>query len=404
MTIPLEGASGPDLLVWWLTFAAAALLIPFLVIAYLLHPARLRILNVREVVRRTEAALEKDRGHRERQDSGYRSKNRGKHQDPKAILEPYRERVKLQMKERFWVRNYIVPLAFLVLVLAAGFFAAASRIHPLMGNLILVNVIARADLRVFYGFLGGFLYALYSVVTRYRSQDIPPALLMQLGYQVILATAIGFFAPLPWLAFAAGFVPYAELTDWLRHTAQTWLGGSAQMGQGGTSPGRPLWSQGLETLQGVAPAHRERLGEEGILTIENLALANPLSLALVTSYSMAQIIDWIDQAYLRLYVSDEAAVKLAARGILGGIELTEVAEDLRKLERAKVAEDLGNLEQAEVAKDLNVLKRAAADQILDSLANALGSDRTGARLLLDRIEDDSQVELLSVMWSEFGAT
>jgi hypothetical protein len=31
---------------------------------------------------------------------------------------------------------------------------------------------------------------------------------------------------------------------------------------------------------------------------------------------MAQIIDWIDQAYLRLYVSDDAAVKLAARGVL----------------------------------------------------------------------------------------
>src|SRR5262249_51883272 len=204
---------------------------------------------------------------------------------------------------------------------------------------------------------------------------------LQLAYQIMLATAIGYFAPTSWLAFAAGFVPYAELTDWLRHTAQTWLGASAQAEQGGTAAGRPLWSQKLETLQGVAPAHRERLGEEGILTIENLALANPLSLALVTSYSMAQIIDWIDQAYLRLYSSDEAAVKLAARGILGGIELTEVAEDLR------------DLTQADVAPDLKALRGAEADRVLDSLASALGSDRAGVRLLLDRIEDDSQVEL-----------
>jgi hypothetical protein len=45
-----------------------------------------------------------------------------------------------------------------------------------------------------------------------------------------------------------------------------------------------------------------------------------------------------------------------------------------------------------------------ADKVLDSLAAALNIDRAGARLLLDRIEDDSQVELLTVMWCEFGGT
>ncbi len=96
---------------------------------------------------------------------------------------------------------------------------------------------------------------------------------------------------------------------------------------------------------------------------------------------MSQIIDWIDQAYLRLYVSDEAAVRLAARGILGGIELTEVAEEL---EAMSSEEDRRGL--------------------LESLSGAVGVDPAGVRSLLKRIQDDSQVKLLSAMWSEFGST
>src|SRR5262249_22956182 len=151
-------------------------LIPFLVIAYLCHPARLRISLVREVVRRTKNALEnreQEQLDREREQPEHLRKDRGKGTDPKATLEHHRERVKRQMEERFGVANYIVPLGVLVLVLAVGFFAAASRIYPLVHSLLLVNgLVARVDGRVFYGFLGGVLYALYSVVTRYRSQDI----------------------------------------------------------------------------------------------------------------------------------------------------------------------------------------------------------------------------------------
>lgn len=48
MTLPTEGAPGPGLWVWRLGLAVAAGLIPFLGIAYLCHPARLRMLNGRE--------------------------------------------------------------------------------------------------------------------------------------------------------------------------------------------------------------------------------------------------------------------------------------------------------------------------------------------------------------------
>ena len=331
----------------------------------------MRLQSVREAVSRTEAALRQ----------GEADSDEDRDEVLKALAQ-YRERMEARIRERFVKRTYILPLGFLVLVLNVGFFVGFSRIQPLVARLPALNILfTHIEPGLLSGFVGGTLYALYSVVTRYRSQDIPPPLILQLAYQIILATAIGYFAPKPWLAFAAGFVPYAELTSWLRHIAQTWLGATTGLGRGGAESAQSLWSQGLEKLQGIAPLHRERLGEEGIVTIENLALANPLSLYLVTSYSMSQIIDWIDQAYLRLYVGDEAAVRLAARGILGGIELTEVAEEL---------------EEMTSEEDRKAL--------LESLSGAVGTDPAGARSLLKRIQDDSQVELLSEMWSEFGST
>jgi len=362
--------SVPDMYLWWLAFIVTAWFIPFVVVAYLCYPARMRLQSVRDAVSRTETAL------RQRADDSDEDRN-----ELLKALAQYRLRMEARIRERFLKRTYILPLGFLVLVLNVGFFVGFSRIQPLVAGLPALNILfTRIEPELLSGFFGGTLYALYSVVTRYRSQDIPPPLILQLAYQIILASAIGYFAPRPWLAFAAGFVPYAELTNWLRHTAQAWLGTTAGPGRGTADGGKTLWSQGLESLQGIAPPHRERLGEEGILTIENLALANPLSLYLVTSYSMSQIIDWIDQAYLRLYVSDEAAVRLAARGVLGGIELTEVAEELEEMSSE---EDRGAR--------------------LESLASAVGTDLAGVRSLLKRIQDDSQVELLSEMWSEFGS-
>ena len=313
--------SVPDMCPWWLAFMVAAWLIPFVVVAYLCYPAKMRLKRVRDAACRTEKAL------KQRVDAS----NRDRGEVLKA-LEQYRQRMEALIEERFLAKTYILPLGFLVLVLNVGFFVAFSRIQPLVPGLPTSNIlITRIEPGLLSGFFGGTLYALYSVVTRYRSQDIPPPLIFQLAYQIILASAIGYFAPTPWLAFAAGFVPYSELTSWLRHTAQTGFGATAGLERGTAEKGKPLWSQSLASLQGIAPLHRERLGEEGIVTIENLALANPLSLYLVTSYSMSQIIDWIDQAYLRLYVSGEAAVRLTARGVCGAIEVAEVAEQLEKM-------------------------------------------------------------------------
>jgi hypothetical protein len=58
--------------------------------------------------------------------------------------------------------------------------------------------------------------------------------------------------------------------------------------------------------------------------VHTLALANPLTLDMITSFEMSQIIDWIDQVDLSMYVNGEAASRFASMGIRGAIEFFQV--------------------------------------------------------------------------------
>ncbi len=156
----------PDLYLWWLAFIVTAWFIPFVVLAYLCYPARMRLRSVRDAVSRTQKAFG--------QTEDERDEDRG--ELLKTLLQ-YRQRMETRIRERFLKRTYILPLGFLALVLNVGFFVAFSRIQPLVARLPALNVlVTHIEPGVLSGFFGGTLYALYSVVTRYRSQDIPPPL------------------------------------------------------------------------------------------------------------------------------------------------------------------------------------------------------------------------------------
>jgi hypothetical protein len=331
-------------------------------IAYLLFPARTRFTRTQEVIQRIQDSLTD-------QDEYVRE-----------VFEQSQASLLKRIKDSFRPNNYILPIAIMAFVLGGGFFIIFSAVVPLYKFDGLDELLLNIPASVFHGFIGGWFYVLYSLVNRYRSADIPPGLVLQLAYQIFLAGAVAYFAVTispdltdPAVAFASGFIPYAEIAGWLRLTAQTKLGTSSASTPGGSAPSGQI-SDSLAKLQGLAPAHRERLGEENILTIQNLALANPLSLYLVTSFEMSTIIDWIDQAYLRIYVTDDAATRLAANGIRGAIEFKQI-------------------------KDYKPQDEAA---FFDSLAQALGSNPEGARYFLDQFAGDPQIAFLERLWAEFG--
>lgn len=64
-------------------------------------------------------------------------------------------------------------------------------------------------------------------------------------------------------------------------------------------------SMPLSSLEGLSIWHQARLEEEDIENIPNLAMADIVELMLTTKFPAHRIIDWIDQALLRMILGDE---------------------------------------------------------------------------------------------------
>jgi hypothetical protein len=76
----------------------------------------------------------------------------------------------------------------------------------------------------------------------------------------------------------------------------------------------------LQQIRGITPEIDERLQEEGIADVINLAMADPLRLLRNTSFDKFQILTWIDEAFL-IYAFPNHWQALENEGITGAMDL-----------------------------------------------------------------------------------
>lgn len=110
--------------------------------------------------------------------------------------------------------------------------------------------------------------------------------------------------------FAAGF-SLRYTADVVEAAIRRIMGGAAQ---------NAARSVPLSQIRGISKDVEQRLGEEGIENVEQLAMANPHRLRRNTCYDKRQIVAWIDQALLMTYLP-LAWQSLEAEGITGAIDL-----------------------------------------------------------------------------------
>jgi len=85
----------------------------------------------------------------------------------------------------------------------------------------------------------------------------------------------------------------------------------------------------LLDIESITASHVERLEEEGIVSIHDLAFVPTARLFFATAYSLQQICDWQDRALLLVYVGKRSAQALAEQmNIRGAIDLRAFAHDL----------------------------------------------------------------------------
>lgn len=106
------------------------------------------------------------------------------------------------------------------------------------------------------------------------------------------------------VAFSLGYFPSLAIR-WFTRVANSALG----------EPSRRSDIQSLSTVDGITIFHQERLLEEGIHTQHDLAFADVGDLLVKTPYNAGQLLDWVDQCALLLFVDPTEAENFRRGGV-----------------------------------------------------------------------------------------
>jgi len=269
----------------------------------------------------------------------------GLHEDNAAVFSP-------TIKNEYSATDYLLPVAFASIVCLAGFgFAFFARelvtVHADKQNLLLSGIYVgqnEGDLQglrwqsafvLVLAFLGGFIWSSQSIIRRLITADLSPGTFYGAGVRMIFASLVALVLSwllkdmparehtLPVIAFLTGMLPEQALL-YLQDRSKIFS-------RDASARSREL---PLTMVEGINTFHKVRLGEVAIDNSQNLAEANLVELLLKTPFPPNQVIDWIAQAKLHVFMKDDIE-KLRAIGIRNAFDF--VAECSHSME-AVVAE------------------------------------------------------------------
>jgi tetratricopeptide (TPR) repeat protein len=169
-----------------------------------------------------------------------------------------------------------------------------------------------------YGFLGAYVYCLGLIYRRYTTLDLQPHVYLYCATGLITGIVFNYVAfeaiasvivssgdeqqnaaeltglggaASAVLAFSLGYFPNLAIR-WFGRLSRTSLGERQRR-----SDELPL-----ALIDGISVLHEGRLKDEGIDNLQNLATANIRDLLASTPFSAQEIVEWIDQAVLYLYL------------------------------------------------------------------------------------------------------
>jgi len=191
-------------------------------------------------------------------------------------------------------------------------------------------------------FLGAYVWSCHNIIRRLVAGDLAPVEYYNTALRMIFAPLLSLMLAfmfeavgagnamretMPVIAFMTGMLPGAAL-HYLQERFLKLLKFSEDSAH----------SLSLRMIEGMNRHHEVRLGEVGIDNAQNLAEANLVELMLKTPFGPDQLLDWIAQAHLYVYVKDKVQA-LRRYGIRTALDLYEVAADEARL--SAIAKDPG---------------------------------------------------------------
>ena len=184
---------------------------------------------------------------------------------------------------------------------------------------------------------GAYLWVVNDFISRARRLDFSPADVQWGVLRLVIAVPMGYaFASLappvgPFVAFALGSFPLSGLNSMLQRLATTKLGLQQTPDEA---------SDDISKLQGINKAIVERLANEDITTISQLAFCDPIDLVMRSSLTFSFVTDSMNQALAWLYLKEGLDV-MRPLGLRGAVEiktLMDAYDDADKADAARAAD------------------------------------------------------------------
>jgi hypothetical protein len=186
-------------------------------------------------------------------------------------------------------------------------------------------------------FFGAYLWGLQYLFRRYSLNDLLPSVYYGMSVRMILAAIIAVVIYNAGKALAGDGDSKGGITDNIWPALAFVLGMFPQRGLRWLTERLPMFSaetdssvrkMPLEMIEGLEAHDVLRLEEQGIDSCYDLATADFVPLILKTPYSARQLIDWILQAKLCIYVGDSIK-DLRKSGIRTILDLDHLDDDVK---------------------------------------------------------------------------
>jgi hypothetical protein len=276
-------------------------------------------------------------------------------------------------------RFFLVPGLVYFLTMALSVVAAVFALVPVGGAFAAPNATIAA-------MAGAFMWCVNDQVSRSRRLDFSPSDVMWASLRMVIAVPLGYaFAALvpnaigPFVAFALGAFPLTTLQIILRRLAAKYLG---------TEDTEEQSNDKIICLQGIDTDIVERLRNEDVTTITQLAYCDPVRLTMRSNLTFTFVIDAMSQALAWLYFEDKIAA-LAPIGLRGAIEFRHFIEHL------------DSTDQGDAQLKATAEAQAAFPTVLRVLALD-PADGAALRTTMREIAADPYTVFLSEVWDETG--
>jgi len=280
--------------------------------------------------------------------------------------------------------DYILPVFFVTLFCALGFWVLFSGKNPLILSGISVEGLNNLDLgKISYkrlslvaigmAILGSYVWSIQYIVRRLINLDLIPGAYYSVGTRIIFATFVSLILHhfiqsmdmkrkkelidlLPVLAFFTGIFPQRAM-QYIQEKLLIF-----------SKIGKRAHELPLDMIEGITLFSKVRLSEVGIDNAQNLAEANLEELILKTPFNPRLLIDWIAQAKLYVTVKDDINA-LRKAGIRTAFDL-QVAKNNNGLQAIA---DISKIEEQHLSAIYNVFSQdpdiIALNEVREKLSN-----------------------------------